>query len=156
MQTKNNKTMRKYLLTKKSYFTYLTVFAVLLAFSACSTKVTFPVSNIVPAAEPTATISKNKEGAYEIKLNINNLALPERLSPPKKHYMVWIEASGQGITKLGEISNNRGVFSNKGKASFEAETMYQPTMILVTAENSMDITYPGSNVVLKSKPFKVK
>jgi len=60
--------MKKYLLTKKSYFTYLTVFAVLLAFSACSTKVTFPVSNIVPAAEPTATISKNKEGAYEIKL----------------------------------------------------------------------------------------
>ena len=70
--------------------------------------------------------------------------------------MVWIEASGQGITKLGEISNNRGVFSNKGKAFFEAETMYKPTMILITAENSMDITYPGSNVVLKSKPFKVK
>ncbi|WP_162416983.1 hypothetical protein [Cyclobacterium roseum] len=129
---------------------------VFLSFAACSTKITFPVSRVVPAAEPEAKISKTKEGTYELSLNVSNLALPERLSPPKKFYMVWIDTPDQGIKKLGEIANNSGIFRNRGKASFEASTLYRPNMILVTAENSLEVAYPGSHVVLKSRPFEVK
>ncbi|MBD3627344.1 hypothetical protein [Cyclobacterium sp.] len=124
-------------------------------FTSCSTKITFPVSAVVPAAEPAAKIGKNKEGVYEVELNVNNLALPERLSPPKKHYLVWIDTD-QGIKKLGEMSNNSGMFRNRGKAAFEATTQYRPTIILVTAENDLEINFPGSHVVLKSRPFEVK
>lgn len=148
--------MKRNLQFKRNIFSYLTVLVIITGFFACSTKVTFPVSNVVPAAEPSASVNKNKEGAYEVKVDINNLARPERLSPPKKHYIVWVEAPGQGTIMLGEIANNSGIFSNKGKASFEAETMYPPSLILITAENSMDITYPGSHVVLKSRSFNVK
>ncbi|WP_162342235.1 hypothetical protein [Cyclobacterium salsum] len=126
------------------------------SFSACSTKITFPVSRVAPAAEPEAKVSKTKEGTYELSLNVSNLALPERLSPPKKFYMVWIDTPDQGIKKLGEIANNSGIFRNRGKAAFEASTLYRPSMILVTAENNLEVTYPGSHVVLKSRPFEVK
>lgn len=148
--------MKNFLQLKNNIFTYLTVFAILSGAYACSTKVTFPVSSVVPAAEPVASINKTKEGAYLVKLDINNLALPERLSPPKKHYIVWVEAPGQGLIKLGEIANNTGMFKNRGKASFEKETMYKPTKLLITAENDLDINYPGSTVILKSKPFELK
>ena len=146
--------MKKNLQFKRNIFTYITALVILSGAYACSTKVTFPVSSVVPAAEPVASINKTKEGAYQV--NLDNLALPERLSPPKKHYIVWIEATGQGLIKLGEIANNSGMFKNRGKASFEKETMYKPTMLLITAENSLDISYPGSNVILKSKPFELK
>jgi hypothetical protein len=147
--------MKRYIYIPKDYFTWLIAFMILMAFYGCSTKVTFPVSKIVPAAEPVAKISKNKIGSYDINLDINNLALPERLSPPKKYYVVWIETEAKGISKLGEITNNQGLFSNRGRASFEAETKNRPTLIMVTAENDLDVTYPGSQIILKSRPFEV-
>lgn len=128
----------------------------LFSFEACSPKITFPVSRVVPAAEPEAKVSKTKEGTYEVTLNVSKLALPERLSPPKKFYMVWIDTESQGVKMLGEIANNSGIFSNRGKAAFKASTLYRPNQILVTAENSLEVTYPGSHVVLKSRPFEVK
>ncbi|MDN3686487.1 hypothetical protein [Cyclobacterium jeungdonense] len=137
---------------RNSFIAVLLIFS----FAACSTKITFPVSRVVPAAEPEAKVSKTKEGTYDISLNVSNLALPERLSPPKKFYMVWIDTPDQGIKKLGEIANNSGIFRNRGKAAFEASTLYRPNMILVTAENSLEVAYPGSHVVLKSRRFEIK
>ncbi|MFO7825024.1 MAG: hypothetical protein R6V72_13875 [Cyclobacterium sp.] len=146
------KSMIHFLKTNSFFILILLIFG---GFTSCATKITFPVSAVVPAAEPSAKISKNKEGAYELELNVNNLALPERLSPPKKHYLVWIDTD-QGIKNLGEIANNSGIFRNRGKAAFEATTRNKPVMILVTAENDLEIDYPGSHVVLKSRPFEVK
>ncbi|WP_163378313.1 hypothetical protein [Cyclobacterium sp. SYSU L10401] len=146
------KSMIHFLKANSFFILILLIFG---GFTSCATKITFPVSAVVPAAEPSAKISKNKEGAYELELNVNNLALPERLSPPKKHYLVWIDTD-QGIKNLGEIANNSGIFRNRGKAAFEATTRNKPVMILVTAENDLEIDYPGSHVVLKSRPFEVK
>ncbi|WP_154857005.1 hypothetical protein [Cyclobacterium xiamenense] len=133
------------------------VFTLLIAgFTACSTKITFPVSRVVPAAHPEAKVTKAKDGTYEVALNVSHLALPERLSPPKKHYLVWIDTPEQGVKKLGEIANNSGIFSNRGKASFEASTSFRPNLILVTAENSLEVAYPGTHVVFKSRPFELR
>ena len=137
-------------------FSLFMAFIFILALGSCSTKISFPVSNVVPAAEPDASVKKSKEGDYVVKLDVNNLALPERLSPPKKHYIVWIDTESQGIKKLGEISNNTGIFRNRGRASFETSTLFKPSMIMVTAENNLEIDYPGDQVVLKSRPFELK
>ncbi|WP_375583690.1 hypothetical protein [Cyclobacterium xiamenense] len=129
---------------------------VLAAFTACATKITFPVSRVVPAAYPEAKVSKTKEGTYTLYLSVSQLALPERLSPPKQFYLVWIDTPDEGIQKLGEMINNTGIFRNRGKASFEVTTLYRPTRILVTAENSLDVSYPGTHVVFKSRPFELR
>jgi len=137
-------------------FGFFMVFIFILGLGSCSTKITFPVSNVVPAAEPDASVKKSKEGDYVVQLDVNNLALPERLSPPKKHYLVWVDTENQGVKKLGEISNNSGIFRNRGRASFEESTLFKPTLIMVTAENDLEIDYPGGHVVLKSRPFELK
>ncbi|SHN00007.1 hypothetical protein SAMN04488057_105138 [Cyclobacterium lianum] len=139
---------------QKNFF-LIGLLLVLSGINSCSTKVTFPVSAVVPAAEPAAKISKNKTGGYDLELNVSKLALPERLSPPKKHYLVWIDTD-QGLQKLGELSNNSGIFRNRGNAAFETNTSYRPTVILVTAENDLETSFPGSHVVLKSRPIKIK
>ena len=137
-------------------FGFFMVFIFILGLGSCSTKITFPVSNVVPAAEPKASVKKTNEGDYVVKLDVNNLALPERLSPPKKHYIVWVDTENQGVKNLGEISNNTGIFRNRGRASFETSTLFKPSMIMITAENNLEIDYPGSHVVLKSRPFELK
>lgn len=129
---------------------------VLLVVSSCSPKINFPVSRVVPAAEPKASVNKNKEGEYVVKVNVNNLALPERLSPPKRNYVVWVNTEAQGVRKIGELKNRRGMLSNTGKASFEGSIMEKPTQIIVTAENNADVQFTGDHTVLKSDVFRIK
>lgn len=124
--------------------------------SSCSTKIYFPDSPVVPGADPKAEVKKNKEGEYVVKLNVNNLALPERLSPPKRNYIVWVNTESQGVRNIGELKNRRGMFSNTGKASFEGSIPVRPTQIFVTAENRTDIQFAGDHTVLKSEVFRIK
>ncbi|MEX2565337.1 MAG: hypothetical protein WD431_05305 [Cyclobacteriaceae bacterium] len=140
----------------KKFVAFFIFLILILGLESCSPKITFPVSTVVPAAEPEASVKKTKDGEFIVTLEVNNLALPERLSPPKKHYLVWVDTENQGVKKLGEISNNTGIFRNRGRAGFEKSTLFKPTMIMVTAENNLEIDYPGGHVVLKSRPFELK
>lgn len=128
----------------------------LLVVSGCSTKIYFPASPVVPAAEPKATIKKNKEGEYVVKLDVNNLALPERLSPPKRNYIVWVNTETAGVQPIGELKNRRGMFSDTGKASFEGNILSRPTQLFVTAERSANVRFAGDHTVLKSDVFRTK
>lgn len=129
---------------------------VLFVASSCSTKIYFPDSPVVPGADPRAQVKKNKEGKYVVKVDVNNLALPERLSPPKRNYVVWVNTEGQGVRNLGELKNRRGMLSNSGKASFQGNIAVKPTQIFVTAENRADLQFPGEHTVLKSDVFRIK
>lgn len=148
--------MKTLIYSTSSLRTSVALVLVIFSFAACSTKITFPVSRVVPAAKPEANVSKTNLGTYKISLKVSSLALPERLSRPKKYYLVWIDTPDQGLKKLGEITNNSGIFRNREKAVFEASTPHRPNMILVTAENSLEVAYPGSHVALKSRPFEMK
>lgn len=132
---------------------FLTLF---LGVGACSNKITFPVSSVIPTAEPNARVNKTSEGEYRIRLDVSGLALPDRLTPSKKHYVVWIESEGQGTRNLGELRNNRGMMANRSKASFEATTRFKPTQIFVTAENSTSLQWPGDHEILRSNVFRIK
>jgi predicted small lipoprotein YifL len=124
--------------------------------ASCSTKIYFPESPIVPGADPKAEVKKNKEGDYVVELDVNNLALPERLTPPKRNYVVWVNTEGQGVRNVGELKNRRGMFSNSNRASFEGSIPLRPTQIFVTAENNTDLQFPGEHTVLKSDVFRIK
>ncbi len=60
-------------------------FLFLFAFSACSKKISFQTSSIVPAAEGTVKIKNDKNKNYVIDLNVIRLAEPKRLSSCQKH-----------------------------------------------------------------------
>lgn len=129
---------------------------VLFMAASCSTKIYFPESPVVPGADPKAEVKKNKEGEYVVKLNVNNLALPERLSPPKRNYVVWVNTEGGGVRNIGELKNRRGMFSNSNRASFEGNIPVRPSQIIVTAESNPDLQFPGEHTVLKSDVFRIK
>ncbi|EON74929.1 hypothetical protein ADIS_4623 [Lunatimonas lonarensis] len=145
--------------TPKSFFPLYRVIPLLIFLGmavSCGPKIYFPVSPVVPAAEPKAEVKKTKEGEYSVRLNVNNLALPERLTPPKSNYVVWVNTEGSGVRNIGELKNRRGMLANTGKASFEGTLPERPTQIIVTAENNPNVRFTGDHTVLRSDVFRIK
>lgn len=118
-----------------------------LSLSACSSKVTFPNSSVVPAAEGWAQV-KSTDTNYAVKIRITNLAPPEKLSPPQNTYIVWADTESNGIRRLGSIRSSKGFLGKAFKASLDATIPYKPTRIIITAESEPDPLYPGMYTVL--------
>ncbi|WP_209331723.1 hypothetical protein [Lunatimonas salinarum] len=148
--------MNQFPLFKKHLFSFVFVLSVGFLVGSCGPKVYFPVSSVVPAAEPKAAVKKTKEGAYEVKLDVTNLALPERLSPPKRSYVVWVNTERQGVVNIGELRNRRGMLANTGKANFVGSLSEKPTQIIVTAENDPSVQFTGAHTVFRSDIFYIK
>ncbi|HEX6334010.1 MAG TPA: hypothetical protein VFZ78_07270 [Flavisolibacter sp.] len=126
---------------------------VLFYVSSCATKVSFLNSTVVPAAEGTVKVKKDSNKNYDIKIELKNLAEPDRLQPSKSMYIVWMESSDNATRNLGRISSSSAFMSSKLKGSFEAVSSVKPTKIFITAEDQADIQYPGSLVVLTTNNF---
>lgn len=116
--------------------------------TACSDKIDFPVSTIVPAANAYAKVKIDDNNNYVIDLEVENLASPDRLVPAKKMYVVWIETADNGIKNMGQLVTSK---SNHG--SLKAITPFKPIQIIITAEDDATLSSPSSQEVLRSDLF---
>jgi hypothetical protein len=132
-----------------AFFLFLTVFA----WASCSRKVIFQESPVVPAATGTVKMKRDQNNNYALTVRVANLAEPVRLTPSKKHYIVWLETEDNGVKNIGQLVSSSGLFSKKLKASLEAVTPYKPRRVFITAEYETEIQYPGPQVVLRSNSF---
>lgn len=122
---------------------------VALLFIGCSQKVNFPVSNVLPSADATAKIKKDKNKNYQIDLEVKNLTSPDRLSPPREMYVVWIETD-KGTINLGQLKSSKSMFSSARNASMRTTTPHKPSRFIITAEDKANNKEPGSQVILES------
>ena len=136
---------------RKKLFIIATIIAIALIVSSCATKKKFLISPIVPAAEGTVKVKKDKNKNYQVRVSVDNLADPGRLQPPKRVYIVWMETDQENARRLGRMETSSGMFSSGLKASFETVTTLKPRKIFISAEDNADVHYPGSLVVLISK-----
>jgi len=132
--------------------TIITVLGFLFA-TSCTPKISFLTSQVVPAAEGTVKVKTDNNSNYTINLQVINLAEPERLSPAKSVYVVWMETANNGIKNLGQLKTSSGMFSKTMKSSLETVTAFKPSKIFITAENDATIQYPGYQVVLSTPAF---
>jgi hypothetical protein len=105
--------------------------------TSCSSTSKFPVSSTVPAADISVKKSMDKNNNHEINITADNLASPERLSPPRGAYVVWITTADKGLKNLGQLQNK-----NAKKATLKTITAFEPLEIFITAESTGDISYP--------------
>ena len=136
---------------KKLYYLFLSLSVLLVVGTSCSNKTTFLTSTVVPAAEGTIQWKKDSNDNYVITLKMVNLAEVERLQPPKKAYVVWMENNEGRAKNLGQINSFHETFTKKLNASFETVSSFKPTKIFITAEDEANVQYPSSMIVLQSK-----
>ena len=137
----------------KNIFLISTTLLLVLLLSACSRKVSFQTSSVVPSAEGSVKLQKDKNNNYSINLNVIRLADPKRLEPSKNTYVVWMETAENGSKNIGSLSTSSNLFSKTLKSSLKTVSPFKPVSIFITAENSTDIQYPGSQVVLRTNRF---
>ena len=116
--------------------------AVIALLGSCATTVEFPVSSTVPGAAITVKKSKDKNGNYSIEIIAKNLASPERLSPPKNNYSVWLTAENGSTNNIGQLINK-----NASKAILKTSTPFDPKEIFITAEEKGNLNYPNGTEI---------
>lgn len=121
--------------------------------SSCARKISFQPSSVVPAAQGSVKVTKDKNENYKIKISLINLAEPTRLQPSKSTYVVWMETADNRTKNIGQINSSTGFLSSKLKADFETVSSFKPVKIFITAEDDASIRYPGMQVVLSTNNF---
>jgi len=136
-------------IASKAFRFSLLVAIAILSFS-CSRKVAFDVSTVEPAAQGTVKVNRDKNENYQIDLDVIRLAEPERLTPPKRTYVVWMETTQDGTKNLGQLKSSEALFSRNLRSSLGAVTPYEPVSFFITAEEEGDGSSPTGTVVLRT------
>jgi hypothetical protein len=119
-----------------------------LVVSACSKKMMFASSSVVPAATGSVKIKTDNNKNHTIDVSVTNLASADKLSPPKNIYVVWMVTENNGTKNIGQLNSSSGLLSKTMKASLKTVTSFNPTSFFITAEDNGDIQYPQSSTVL--------
>jgi hypothetical protein len=107
----------------------------------------FVTSSIVPSATGTVKVKKDKNKNYIINVSVLNLAEPDKLSPSKNTYLVWMRSTGNSAKKLGQLAPSGKAL----KGNLSATAVEKPDDVFITAEDNADIDYPKGDVILTTK-----
>ena len=118
----------------------------LVMLASCSSKVKFPVSNVAPGAEISVKKSKDDNKNNKIVIEAKYLTSPDRLSPAKKYYLVWLQTKENGLQNLGKL-----VTDSSAKVSFEAITPFEIDEVFITAEDDAAVKYPTGLEISRAK-----
>lgn len=121
------------------------VFAFLIL-AACGSNKKFPISNITPGAEISIKTSKDDNGNTKIALRAKYLTAPERLTPSRSFYSIWLRTKNNGLQNLGKLETD-----SSSKASFETITPFEPDEVFITAENDDALKYPTGQEISRLK-----
>jgi hypothetical protein len=108
----------------------ITVLALFMA--ACSPKIVYNTSTIVPTAEGNVKVKKDKNGNFAVSTEIVNLAPPQKLPNPQNHYIVWADTP-EGTKNLGLIKTSKTLLGKALKGSLSTTTTSKPSRIFITA-----------------------
>jgi hypothetical protein len=147
---KNNKAMSTQL--NKIHLGFLTLI-IAFSLSACTKKIAFLTSSVVPAARGYVYIKTDKNKDIVIDVHLSELAEVQRLQPARQTYVVWMLTDHDITKNIGQIKSSTGMMSKQLKASFETVSSFNPVKIFITAEDNADIQYPGSQIVLETDKF---
>lgn len=116
----------------------------------CSQKVAFRETPDAPAAMGKANIITDDNNNTRIELDIDHLAPPQNLTPPKAVYVVWVESPGGKVVNMGQV-----VVADDRSAEFQAVTPLRVLRIIVTAEEQALVQRPSEQIVLTTGLFRV-
>jgi hypothetical protein len=127
-----------------------TIFLGSLFLQSCATRFKFQNSSVVPAAQGSVKVKKDNNRNYAIDIKLRRLAAPERLTPPKELYVVWLVTEKNEAVNIGRIKTSSALFSHLLKSSLSTIASFKPKGFFITAEGGSDIVYPTGVVVLKT------
>ncbi|MEM1416945.1 MAG: hypothetical protein AAGH15_18755 [Myxococcota bacterium] len=95
-----------------------------------------------------ANLEVAKDGAnFKIKLDVENLPPPARVSESATTYLVWLRPEGQAILLLGQLNYD----DDDREGHLETTTPHEVFELIVTAESDPAAASPNETVVLRQR-----
>lgn len=132
----------------KNFFSGILIVMMICLLASCSTKAMFLTSSVVPAARGSVKLKTDKNKNYVIQMQISSLAEVERLQPPRKTYVVWMQTDDNLTKNIGRVNSTK-----KLKVDFKTVTSSKPVKIFITAENDESAQDPDERIVLTTENF---
>ena len=117
----------------------------------CAYKTTFFPGPMTPAAEATARVSRDANDNTKLKLHVEHLALPKRLSTPRAFYVVWAQTPQGRAMNLGRL-----MVKTDKTGSFTSVIPLEQFRLLITAEDEVDAVVPSEQIVLSTEVLSTK
>jgi hypothetical protein len=104
----------------------------LLALTSIATGKKYPLTadKSVPAARGQVDVGRDKNGNTKVEIEVEHLAPPENLTPPRTAYVVWFQERGSEPLNQGTLKPNKSL-----KATFKSVTPLKSFDVFVTAES---------------------
>ena len=100
----------------------------------------------VPAATGVVKAQKAKEnGNIKLAIKVDHLATPSSLTPSANSYLVWIRPNGGEAFKQGAIGVDKNL-----SGELKLETVSKDFDVIITAEQSDNVTFPSDVQVLRT------
>lgn len=128
---------------KMNALAYIAAIVMIFSLGSCATRNKFLNSTVLPAAQGTVQINKDKNQNYVIKIKLSNLSPSTRLTPPANAYVVWSVTDDNFIRNLGQLNSSTNFMSKNLDATFETVSSTKPTRILISAENDVTVQQPS-------------
>jgi hypothetical protein len=135
----------------KKFLSIVFIGAIVFSIQSCARKMSFATSTVVPAAEGSVKIKKDKNKNYTVNLKVIRLSESRRLNPPKQTYVVWMKTDNNGTKNIGSINTSSSLFSKTLKSSLQTVTPFNPEGFFITAEDDAAVQYPQGIVVLTTR-----
>lgn len=120
---------------------------IMLSFPGAAFAKKFPLTadKSVPAARGQVDVGHDKNGNTKVEVEVEHLAMPESLTPPKTVYIVWFQERGSEPLSQGALKPNKNL-----KATFKGVTPMKSFDVLVTAESDASSKAPSGVEVLRA------
>jgi hypothetical protein len=125
----------------------------ILTITSCSRKLVFFTSSVVPAAQGTVKVRKDKNSNFVIKVQISDLAEVSRLQGNKITYVVWMVKDKEITENIGQLKSEKTILLKKLKATLTTVSSSFPVKIFITAENDGNVQSPDNQVILSTDRF---
>ena len=114
-----------------------------LAVAAWAGDIALVASSIVPAASGKVSYEHDRNRNIKLEVKTQHLAAPERLTPAKNAYVVWIRSTDGQMQNAGVLRVNSDL-----EGSFSTTTPIKAFDIVITAEDNPGASQPSGPEVL--------
>lgn len=128
-----------------------------LLLGGCAQTIPVTRTSLVPAVVAEGQVDRDDNGNTVVNLKVERLAPAANLTPPRKVYLVWLEAEAKDDEDQGKtVLMGQLRLSEEGSGEFRATSPMHRFRLKVTAEDEIHPTAPGDQMVLSTGMISVK
>jgi hypothetical protein len=122
-----------------------------LAFGGCGTmghEQTWSMNTTdrIPSAEGKVKVKAEKDGNTRVKVEVAHLAAPDSVFERASTYVVWLKPETGSAQNVGVLKVDKNL-----KGELETQTAFKDFRVMVTAEESPNVTTPGPHAVMNTQ-----